>query len=174
MSTHTRSVTITPCTSSSDLAGAATLFTAYVKWLDIDLSFQDFAGELASLPGKYAASNGGCLLLAKDAISLEVIGVVALRALDSIVAGPGACEMKRLYVSPAGRGRGVGRKLAEAVIVEAERFGYRSIWLDTLPHMTQARGLYQMLGFQRCERYYETPVLETIFMRKELNVGESG
>lgn len=141
----------------------------------MDLTFQDFAGELASLPGKYTASDGGCLLLAKDAASLEAFGVVALRGSVDRVRNPGACEMKRLYVTPAGRGTGVGRKLIEAVIAAAERLGYWSMLLDTLPHMEEAIELYKTLGFETWERFYENPYQEALFMRKLLKPnGPSG
>jgi ribosomal protein S18 acetylase RimI-like enzyme len=76
--------------------------------------------------------------------------------------------MKRLYVSPKGRGFGLGERLVDAVVKEAKRIGYREMRLDTLPSMTGAIALYQKFGFEPIEPYYETPVIGTIFMRRSL------
>lgn len=170
---------ITPCNTANDVKAAADLFEAYVSWLDLDLSSQGFEKELASLPGRYATGKRGCLLLAKDDTILEVIGVVALRSLQvdhEVSDGAGdapksdRCEMKRLYVTPNGRGRGVGRGLAEAVIFEARRLGYQSIMLDTLPFMESARRLYKDLGFIECGKYYHygVPADDIVFFCKDL------
>lgn len=81
---------------------------------------------------------------------------------------PGCCEVKRLYVSPEGRGLGLGGKLVEAVVREAVRIGYREMMLDTLPSMAEAIALYRKSGFEPTEPYYDSPVIGTIFMRRSL------
>jgi ribosomal protein S18 acetylase RimI-like enzyme len=155
------SVHIAPVRSAGDLAAARELFLAYASSLEIDLSYQNFAAELASLPGQYAPPSGE-LLLARDADA--PVGCVALRAL----APHPCCEMKRLYVSPRARGGGLGEQLVHAVLREAERIGYREMRLDTLPSMTAAVALYRKLGFETMEPYYVTPVVGTIFLRRSL------
>jgi putative acetyltransferase len=142
------------------IALSRALFEEYAGWLGIDLSFQGFAAELASLPGTYAPPRGRLLLaLAGNKVS----GCVALRPL-----GDGACEMKRLFVRPAFRGQGIGKLLAERIVEEARAIGYRTIRLDTLPHMQAAIRLYEELGFVRCAAYYETPLPDTVFMELQL------
>ena len=153
---------ITAVRTPQDLSATVGLFEDYVASLGIDLAYQDFAAELAAMPGRYAPP-GGELLLAR-APDGAAVGCVALRAL----AIPGACEMKRLYVSPAGRGSGLGRQLARAIIEAAERIGYREMRLDTLPSMAGAQALYRTLGFEPIAPYYETPVAGTLFMRRWL------
>ena len=155
-------LSIAPVETTEDLAALARLFRDYAGSLDVDLAYQDFEGELAALPGKYAPPSGA-LLLAKDAAG-AAIGCAALRALEP----PGCCEMKRLYVSPAARGLGLGGRLVEAVIATAERLGYREIRLDTLPSMTAAQALYRKLGFEPMPHYYDTPIAGTEFMRRSL------
>jgi ribosomal protein S18 acetylase RimI-like enzyme len=129
--------------------------------LPIDLGYQDFDEELASLPGKYAPPSGA-LLLARNERGVA-IGCVALRAF-----GEGVCEMKRLYVAPEGRGAGLGRALAEAIIEAARAAGYREMRLDTLASMAGAQALYRALGFVEIARYYDTPIEGTVFMSLKL------
>lgn len=153
---------VTPVRTPDDLSATIVLFNAYAASLGVDLAYQDFKAEVAAMPGKYAPPNGE-LLLARAADG-QPIGCVALRPLDV----PGCCEMKRLYVSPAGRGIGLGRRLVDAVVESAERIGYREMRLDTLPTMGDAQALYRKLGFEVIEPYYATPVAGTLFMRRLL------
>ena len=140
------------------------LFEEYAASLDVDLCFQNFARELAELPGAYS-SPGGCLLLA-DEDGQRVLGCIALRSL----AGPDATigEVKRLYLRPQARGAGVGRALATAVIARARAAGYERLKLDTLSTMTQARRLYTTLGFRECAPYYANPLPDVTYMTLEL------
>jgi len=149
---------INPVRSPDDLAATKALFDAYAASLGINLSYQNFVEEMAAMPGKYAPPNGE-LLLARGADN-SALGCVGLRPL----AEDGACEMKRLYVMPEGRGLGVGKALAGRVVDEARRIGYRRMLLDTLPSLTTAVALYDRMGFARIPAYYDTPIPGTIFM----------
>lgn len=124
-----------------------TLFLEYAQSLGFSLCFQGFQTELDELPGRYGPPRGQ-LLLAYEGD--DVLGVVALRALDGKTA-----EMKRLYVRPAYRGRKLGRQLAQAIIDEARQLGYRSIKLDTVPTMVEARKMYESMGFTEVAPYYK-------------------
>ena len=155
--------TIAAVESQQDLKDTIFLFEQYAKSLGIDLSFQDFETEMTSMPGKYASPNG-CLLLARRENTGTALGCVGLRQLGS----DGICEMKRLYVDPKGRGLGVGKALAMAVVQEATRLGYRCIHLDTLSSMASARALYKSLGFIEIDPYYDTPIEGTIFLELSL------
>jgi ribosomal protein S18 acetylase RimI-like enzyme len=153
-----RDIVIAPATSAADLSAMAALMRAYAASIGIDLGYQDFDNELASLPGKYAPPTGA-LLLARNAGT--ACGCVALRQLDD----DGCCEMKRLYVTPEGRGLGLGRRLADTIVAEARRLGYREMRLDTLPTMQGAIALYRSLGFVETVPYYATPIQGTVFLR---------
>jgi GNAT superfamily N-acetyltransferase len=150
--------TISPVRTADELEAAAGLFAAYAASLPIDLGYQDFEAELASLPGKYAPPRGE-LLLARGLDGIP-LGCVGLRPIPP----EGCCEMKRLYLAPAARGTGLGRALAEAVVGEARGLGYRELRLDTLGSMASAIRLYERMGFVRIAPYYAPTPAGTIFM----------
>ena len=154
---------IGPAVAGADIADTARLFQAYAASLDVDLGYQGFAAELAGLPGGYAPP-GGALLLARG-LGGEALGCVALRPM----AAEGCCEMKRLYVAPAGRGLGLGRALVDAVVGAAAGLGYREMRLDTLPSMDAAIALYRSAGFRPIAPYYDTPVAGTLFLARRLS-----
>jgi ribosomal protein S18 acetylase RimI-like enzyme len=146
---------VTPASFPGDLELVRQLFREYAASLDLDLEYQGFSAELASLPGAYAVPRGS-LLLARD--GEEVAGCVAMRPLDHA-----ACEMKRLYVRPGYRGTGMGRRLVEAVVDAARSSGYSEMKLDTLASMLAAQGLYRELGFREIAPYSEHYVPGTRF-----------
>jgi GNAT superfamily N-acetyltransferase len=148
--------------SPEDLKATMALFDAYAASLGINLSYQNFVAEMADMPGKYAPPQGE-LLLARDKDG-AAIGCVGLRPL----ADEGCCEMKRLYVAPPGRGLGLGKALAEAIVGDARRIGYREMRLDTLPSLTAAIALYARMGFVKIPAYYDTPIKGTIFLSLRL------
>lgn len=146
--------------SPQDLDAVRALFREYAASLDVDLSFQNFQEELGSLPGEYAPPSGRLLAAWRDG---EIAGCVALRAISQQI-----CEMKRLYVRPVARGRGLGRMLAERIIEEACSIGYEAMRLDTLPSMDRAILLYRDLGFVEIAPYRHNPVPGSRFMELRL------
>jgi ribosomal protein S18 acetylase RimI-like enzyme len=139
---------------NTDIPLVRALFTEYACSLNIDLCFQNFDAELDALPGDYAPPRG-TLVLARS--GSELVGCCAMRPLDT-ADYTNACEMKRLYVRPALRGSGVGRRLAEAVMEAAQQAGYATMLLDTLSEMETARAMYQDLGFTEVPPYYYNPI----------------
>jgi len=147
--------------TSAQIAQAGELFMEYAQSLGFSLCFQNFDRELAGLPGDYAPPEGR-LLLAED--SAQLAGCVALHKLE-----PGICEMKRLYLRPQFRGRGVGRALAERIIAEARVIGYRRMRLDTVePIMKDAVAIYRKLGFKEVAPYRANPIAGAVYMELEL------
>ncbi len=154
---------MTPSTPE-ELAATHDIFREYAQGLGIDLCFQNFEEELATLPGDYAAPRGALLLARVDG---AVAGCCALRPLDASDY-PNAAEMKRLYVRKAFRGFGLGRQLAEAVLDAARQAGYASVLLDTLDDMEAARALYEDLGFEPIEPYYHNPIPGAHYLKVDL------
>ncbi|KAJ6588751.1 acyl-CoA N-acyltransferase [Mycena capillaripes] len=164
--------------SDAHLTVAKSLFTAYTTWLDLDLTFQNYAAELAALPGAYAPPSGA-LLLAFDTDSKSTpLGVIALRPLtptadfrtsDGASGSVRYCELKRLYTVPEARGKGVARALVREALTIARGVGYQVALLDTLKKMEAAKGLYASEGFVETGKYYDTPLEDTVFMEKKLD-----
>lgn len=152
---------------ADELALVQELFREYAASLAVDLGFQGFEQELAELPGRYAPEHRGALLLVE--VDGGCRGCVALRAVDAE-----RCELKRLYVRPAARGLGLGRRLTEEAIACARRLGYARMVLDTLPSMDEARALYRTLGFVETAPYRFNPVPGTSFLELELRPGGAG
>jgi 2-haloacid dehalogenase/putative hydrolase of the HAD superfamily len=139
---------------------ARALFCEYADWIGIDLGFQDFAQELATLPGAYIPPVGRLLLALQG---VQVAGCVALRPLTE-----GICEMKRLYVRPSMRGAGIGRALVTEIMTQARAIGYERMRLDTLPWMESAIGLYRSMGFVDIAAYRHNPIMEAKYLEKLL------
>ena len=147
--------------SAEDITHARELFKEYEAWLEVDLCFQSFEKELAELPGKYSPPDGRLLLAMNNG---QLAGCAALRKIDH-----GVCEIKRLFLRPQFRGKGLGRQLAEAIIREAKQIGYERMRLDTLPpKMNDAIALYRSLGFKEIGPYYDNPVPGAKFMELDL------
>jgi putative acetyltransferase len=151
-----------------DLARARALFEEYAAWLNEDLCFQGFADELATLPGAYARPRGRLLLAGPAG---DAYGCIALRPLPhdaSDWATTPTGEVKRMYVQPRARGRGVGAALALRLLDEARSIGYRTLKLDTLERMHDARRLYRTLGFSPCDPYYDNPLGAPVYLALDL------
>jgi ribosomal protein S18 acetylase RimI-like enzyme len=133
----------------------------YAASLGVDLSFQDFAGEMAAFDRIYAPPDGRVLVATNG--EGDAVGCVAMRRLDGVT-----CEMKRLYVRPQARGSGLGRMLAKAIVAEARALGYQRMLLDTLPQMAEASALYRSLGFVDIAPYRYNPIPGTRFMELRL------
>ena len=143
------------------LAEVRTLMEEYARELGIDLCFQGFQEELAELPGKYAAPAGGLFLLRVGNVPA---GCLALRSLED-----GACELKRLYVTPAFRGTGLGTCLLDVAIQRARELGYRVVRLDTLSRLETAGGMYRRRGFQLTRAYNYNPETDVEYFELALD-----
>jgi putative acetyltransferase len=147
--------------SPAQVAQARELFLEYAQSLGVNLCFQNFEQELAGLPGHYAPPDG-CLLLAE--YEGQLAGCAALHKWEA-----GICEMKRLYLRPSFRGKGLGRALAETIIVEARNLGYRRMRLDTIePIMRDAVEMYRKLGFREIAPYRPNPIAGAMYMELQL------
>jgi ribosomal protein S18 acetylase RimI-like enzyme len=154
---------ITP-TTPGELEATRGIFGEYAAQLGIDLCFQNFDAELASLPGEYAAPQGILLLAMVDG---AIAGCCAMRPLHKVDYSD-ACEMKRLYVRQAFRRLGLGRQLTEAIVDAARVAGYHHLLLDTLSDMESARALYADLGFEAIPPYYHNPIAGAHYLKLAL------
>jgi ribosomal protein S18 acetylase RimI-like enzyme len=154
-------LTLTQAQSPAQIAQARELFLEYAQSLGFSLCFQNFDKELAGLPGDYAPPAGRLLLAEWEG---QLAACVALHKLE-----PDTCEMKRLYLRPQFRGKGIGRTLAERIIAEARQIGYRRMRLDTVePVMKDAVAIYRKLGFKEIAPYCPNPIAGALYMELEL------
>lgn len=144
----------------ADTDAVRAILREYAQSLGFELCFQGFEQELATLPGRYTPPTGRLLIIRGNP---DLAGIIALRDL-----GSGSCEMKRLYVRPAHRGRDLGRLLTESLISEARIAGYRSMKLDTVAQMADAQRLYESMGFRDIPPYYDNPIKGARFMELSL------
>ena len=152
---------IVPAEERTQIDYVRTLFREYASSLGFSLCFQSFDAELAGLPGEYSPPEGQLLLAFCDSIPA---GCVALRKLED-----GICEMKRLYIRPEFRGRGLGRDLVLALIEQARQSLYARIRLDTIAaSMAEAVGLYRSLGFRDILPYCRNPISGAIYLELDL------
>ncbi|MGA2377459.1 MAG: GNAT family N-acetyltransferase [Candidatus Sulfotelmatobacter sp.] len=156
-----KGLTLTQAQSPAQIAQARELFLEYAQSLGFSLCFQNFDKELAGLPGDYAPPAGRLLLAEWEG---QLAACVALHKLE-----PDTCEMKRLYLRPQFRGKGIGRTLAERIIAEARQIGYRRMRLDTVePVMKDAVAIYRKLGFKEIAPYCPNPIAGALYMELEL------
>jgi ribosomal protein S18 acetylase RimI-like enzyme len=161
LSTVVRGLAIKQATSATQIVAARELFLEYAKSLGFSLCFQSFDAELAGLPGDYAPPEGRLLLAQYQD---QLAGCVALHKLE-----PKICEMKRLYLRPQFRGKGLGRALADQIIAEARQIGYERIRLDTVePVMKDAVAMYRRIGFQEIVAYRANPIAGALYMELHL------
>jgi putative acetyltransferase len=147
--------------SLAQVAQARELFQEYAQSLGVNLCFQNFEQELAGLPGHYASPDGRLLLAEYDG---QLAGCVALHKWDN-----GICEMKRLYLRPSFRGKGLGRAIAEKIITDARSIGYQRMRLDTIePLMKDAVEMYRKLGFREIAPYRPNPIAGAMYMELQL------
>lgn len=151
---------IIEATREQDILTARALFKEYTDSLGVDLTFQNYEQEVARLETVYGPPAGSLLLARYNRL---FVGCVALRKLDDLT-----CEMKRLYIKPEARGKGLGKALCKRVIKRGRELGYKRMRLDTLPSMTAAQVLYKKLGFREVEPYYENPIPGTRYMELSL------
>lgn len=145
----------------AQISQARELFLEYAKSLGFSLCFQNFEAELASLPGHYGPPDGRLLLALYRG---ELAGCVALHKLENEI-----CEMKRLYLRPQFRGKGLGSILADQIIAEAREIGYKRMRLDTVePVMKDAVAMYRKIGFREIEPYCKNPIPGALYMELAL------
>jgi ribosomal protein S18 acetylase RimI-like enzyme len=156
-----KTLTFVHATSPAQIAQTRELFLEYAQSLGFSLCFQNFDKELAGLPGDYAPPEGRLLLAEHEG---QLAGCIALHKLE-----PGICEMKRLYLRPRSRGKGLGRALAERIIGEARQIGYHHMRLDTVePVMKDAVAMYRSLGFKEIATYRPNPIDGALYMELKL------
>jgi len=165
--TSSPSLAIFPASTPAQIDQVRELFLEYANSLGFSLCFQSFDQELTGLPGDYAPPEGRLMLAEYEG---KLAGCVALHKINDDV-----CEMKRLYLRPAFRGKGLGRVLAEEILRQARAIGYRRLRLDTVgPVMKDAVAMYRRLGFREIAPYRENPMPGTLYMEIDLGGDISG
>jgi putative acetyltransferase len=140
---------------------ARSLIQEYASSIGVSLCFQNFDQEMATLPGEYSPPSGALLLAENEG---KPVGCVAIKKISEEV-----CEIKRLYVRPESRGKGIGKLLTESIIEKARNIGYTKVRLDTLPSMKEAISMYLGMGFKPIEAYRYNPVDGALYLELALS-----
>ncbi len=148
------------CSTPEEYREAQQLIHEYADSLSVDLTHDNFDNEIDNLSNYYGPPTG-LILMAKD--EGDFVGVVCIRNLGDFVA-----EIKRMYVKPAFRGKGLGKKLLTRAISEAKGLGYRYLRLDTIPEMKSAIKLFSSIGFYEIEDTGYSPYAGIRFMEYKL------
>jgi putative acetyltransferase len=157
VSSMVKSCSLAQAETPAQIAQAHELFLEYAQSLGFSLCFQNFDKELAGLPGDYAPPDGRLLLAQFEG---QLAGCIALHKLEDSI-----CEMKRLYLRPQFRGKGLGRGLADHIIAEARHIGYQRMRLDTVePVMKEAVAMYRRIGFREIAPYCANPIAGALYM----------
>lgn len=146
--------------SDPELAQVKKLFYDYGVERTFDKALGDYQTEMDELPGKYGAPGGILFMILVDS---QPAGCIAYQKLSA-----DTCEMKRMYISPPFRGKGLGKVLIRHLLDEAVKAGYAKMKLDTHPTMFSAQKLYQEFGFRRTTRYNQNPIEGIIFFERDL------
>ena len=160
MDDNTGLIRVVRAIDTRSVAIVRVLFREYADSLEFSLDFQDFDREVRGLPGEYTPPRGALFLAWVEGDSAGCVGV---RPIDAQT-----CEMKRLYVRPEFRVRGVGRVLAERAVEEGRNLGYDRMWLDTVPSMAAAIALYRSMGFTDIPPYRHNPLPGALFLERRL------
>jgi putative acetyltransferase len=129
--------------------------------------FASSDAELQDMFQSYQADNKAFYVVVKDQ---EVLGIGGLAPLDG-EEHSGICELRKMYFDPQLRGQGIGKQMIDKCIAKAKEIGFHTMYLETIPEMTAAQGLYKSRGFE----YLESPKGNTchsacqVFMQKKLN-----
>jgi len=153
-------ITIHEAKGPLEVAAFGGLISEYTAWcrerykddpwlVEMAFSHQGLDAELLNLEGLYGPPNGR-MLIAED--SRDILGGVAFKRIDA-----DTCEMKRMFVRTIAAGRGLGRRLCQALIDTAARDGYKMMRLDTTRDMVEAIGLYRSFGFEDCPPFVDYP-----------------
>lgn len=153
-------ISIHICESKEDFTIAKTITQDYMRWLGMDLNFQNIDKEFQVFEIMYGKPNG-CFIY--TTIDDKIVGGVAVRKLDFET-----CEMKRLFVYDAFQGKGLGKLLCGEIISIASELGYHKMRLDTVSKLKSAIGLYEKTGFYEIEAYYPNPDPTVKYMEMEL------
>jgi GNAT superfamily N-acetyltransferase len=153
-------ITYTLVQTPDQFKAAALLFNEYALTLNISLAFQHFDEELLALHEMYRAPSGG-IILALDAH--QYVGCVAIRKINAQQG-----ELKRMYVKPTHRNKGIGKQLLEAATQLAKDCGYQYLKLDTLNYMHDAIAIYKNAGFYEVKAYYYNPEPTAVYFEKQL------
>lgn len=130
--------------------------SSFQKYLEI----QNYEEELEHLDVKYGMPDGRLYIAFYGG---ELAGCIGLRKIDER-----NCEMKRLYVRPAFRGKNIGSKLIQQIITDAKEAGYSHMLLDTLPFLKSAVHMYKAYGFYEISSYNDSPMDTSIYMKLDL------
>lgn len=124
------------------------------------------ASDVAMLPIPFVAPLGVMLVAMSGD---DVLGCGGLIALEE-----GVGEIKRMYVRPAARGRGIGAALLTGLLAHATEMGFARVRLDTAPELQAAQALYRSFGFSLIPSYREGLLPDALCFERSVLASDGG
>jgi GNAT superfamily N-acetyltransferase len=150
------------------------LFWEYLQWANtkvekefgVSFDITTMLEEDMNTLGKFMPPKGRLLL---GYVEDRPMGIACLKALSDRIG-----EVKRMYVRPEARNRGLGRALLHRLLDEAQQIGYEQVRLDSARFMVNAHRLYRTSGFREIEPYEGSEIPKEfqghwVFMERELS-----
>lgn len=132
--------------SNADIPAIQELVFSVLKEYELEPDPETTDADLADIQASYFDNGGRFDVLVND--GGDIVGTVGLFSLSSDI-----CELRKMYLHPAHRGRGHGKRILDFSIQNALNMGFKRVILETASVLKEAIVLYERFGFRPLEAH---------------------